>query len=270
VPASAPSGGPLVAPNADDIPHAYGALSEKAFFADHQRVAILRQRAQQTWLHGDGALFAQPKKMPRLLDRDVMGIYLDHLDIKGAGLEIGVRHGDFSMQVLSRWTGCSHYILVDPWEHYAGYKNDGANVNQNQMDTKYSFVKKHIVENPQFRGKVSMLRMFSHDAAKLIPDQSLSFVYIDGNHFYKYVKADLNDFWAKLAPGGMMAGHDWTFSKFDGGVPKAVKEFVAQKKIKLRLTDPMRPRDDITNNPKERLPPCCPSFYFFKPGGVRV
>jgi hypothetical protein len=245
-----------------------GAQSENDFFAGHSQVMLERQKQAQAWLAGGGALKAQNAAMaPRLRDRDLMGSFLDTLGIKGTGLEIGVRHGDFSKQVLSRWTGCSHYILVDPWEHYAGYKTDGANAAQSLQDTKYSFVRKNIVENPQFGGKVSMLRMFSHEASKRIPDNSLSFVYVDGNHYYEYVKNDLNDFWSKLAPGGVMAGHDFT-DAYDKGVKRAVNEFVAQKGVKLFITNVMTPRKDITNNPKETLPACCPSFYFFKPGGV--
>jgi hypothetical protein len=206
-----------------------------------------------------------PFKVKRLHDRDDMGQFLDSLGIKGAGLEIGVRDGDYASQMLTKWKGCTHYILVDPWEAIQdGSYKDGANVDAGHHDQKYSFVKKNVVENPKYCGKVSMLRMFSSKAAPLIPDNSLAFVYVDGNHWYDFVKNDIHDFWAKLAPGGMMAGHDFT-NHYEKGVKRAVIEFTKAHGLKLFVTDVQTVREDITGLAANAKPACCPTFYFFKP-----
>ena len=51
--------------------------------------------------------------------------------------------------------------------------------------------------------------MFSADAAKMVPDGSLDFVYIDGNHGYDAVLDDLMAWTPKVKEGGFIAGHDY-------------------------------------------------------------
>ena len=56
-----------------------------------------------------------------------------------------------------------------------------------------------------------------------IGDHSLNFVYIDADHEYPAVLADLIAWYPKVKPGAFIGGHD--FSYFHPGVPKAVIEF---------------------------------------------
>ena len=42
-----------------------------------------------------------------------------------------------------------------------------------------------------------------------IPDDSLDFVYIDGNHRYDYVMLDIILWSRKVRKGGMVSGHDY-------------------------------------------------------------
>lgn len=46
-------------------------------------------------------------------------------------------------------------------------------------------------------------------AAKLYEDNSLDFVFIDGDHRRENVLSDLNAWWPKVRPGGVLAGHDF-------------------------------------------------------------
>ncbi|KAH3766052.1 WD repeat domain 60 [Pelomyxa schiedti] len=55
----------------------------------------------------------------------------------------------------------------------------------------------------------TVLRLTSEQAAKLIPDDSLSFVYIDARHDYSSVLQDLSLWYPKLKRGGVLAGHDF-------------------------------------------------------------
>ena len=47
------------------------------------------------------------------------------------------------------------------------------------------------------------------DAVKDFDDESLDFVYIDGNHLYPAVKKDIDLWWPKVKAGGVMGGHDY-------------------------------------------------------------
>lgn len=60
----------------------------------------------------------------------------------------------------------------------------------------------------------------SVEAAREFADGSVHFVFIDGSHDGPSVKADLEAWRPKVAPGGWMAGHDWAYM----GVNWAVRE----------------------------------------------
>ena len=51
------------------------------------------------------------------------------------------------------------------------------------------------------------------DALKLFDDNSLDFVYIDGNHEFMSVSNDLFHWHKKVRVGGMIAGHDYRENK---------------------------------------------------------
>ena len=52
-------------------------------------------------------------------------------------------------------------------------------------------------------------RMSSLDGAKLYQDQSLNFVFIDADHSYQAVVADIQAWLPKVKRGGYIAGHDY-------------------------------------------------------------
>lgn len=65
-------------------------------------------------------------------------------------------------------------------------------------------------------------------------DNFFDFIFIDGNHEYEYVKSDLKNFYPKLKPSGIFAGHDYTE---DCGVPIAVNEFAQQNQKNIEIID---------------------------------
>lgn len=67
---------------------------------------------------------------------------------------------------------------------------------------------------------VAPIRKTSVEAANDFPDGSCRFVFIDADHSYEAVKADIQAWWPKVKPGGMFAGHDIA----ECGVRRAVEE----------------------------------------------
>ncbi|SDD85095.1 Methyltransferase domain-containing protein [Sphingomonas sp. YR710] len=53
------------------------------------------------------------------------------------------------------------------------------------------------------------MRMSSRDAAALIDNDSLDFVYIDANHSFSSTSEDLDLWFPKLKIGGIFSGHDY-------------------------------------------------------------
>lgn len=59
-----------------------------------------------------------------------------------------------------------------------------------------------------------------------IPQNSLDFVYIDGNHSYEACLQDLKNFFPRVKSGGLVAGHD--YGAAGTGVKKAVDEYIVK------------------------------------------
>lgn len=58
-------------------------------------------------------------------------------------------------------------------------------------------------------GRVRIIRAPSLDAAKLVEDGSLDFVFIDASHTYEDCKADIAAWTPKVRSGGFVSGHDY-------------------------------------------------------------
>jgi hypothetical protein len=127
-----------------------------------------------------------------------------------SGAEVGVQRGVHARKMLEQWPGCQSFALIDLWAHQPD-KNylDKANVQQNAQDQIYNEAKQRL---QKFRHKTRFYRMASTEAAKMIGNHSLDFIYIDARHDYCGVTEDIEAYWPKLRPGGLMAGHDFMFN----------------------------------------------------------
>ena len=71
-------------------------------------------------------------------------------------------------------------------------------------------------------GKFFVLKGNSVELSGKFADKSLDFVFIDANHTYEDVKADIRAYLPKIKDGGVIAGHDYCADW--PGVIQAVKE----------------------------------------------
>lgn len=141
--------------------------------------------------------------------------------------EIGVASGGFSRAILE---GCNprRLRMIDAWMHQdvAHLKPDSNNPEQAVQDERHAGVLKDFA--PEIAaGRVVVDRAYSHVAAERIADGSLDVVYIDADHSYDGVMRDLTCYAPKVAPGGLMMGHDYTLHpRVEFGVVRAVNDFV--------------------------------------------
>lgn len=197
-------------------------------------------------------------------DRGELPQFLNDLGLKGEGVEVGVRNGDFSKHILDYWHG-SKMHMVDPWEHQdeAIYK-DISNRDQGHQDMIYNNLVAYMKQKHPNRHQIH--RGYSVQKAKLFPDHSLDFVYLDARHDYDGVKEDLEAWWDKLRVGGVMAGHDFVP---DGlipaglfGVQKAVWEFTMRKN---RILQSISTKDkDGGRSEPQRVDGGWTTWYFIK------
>jgi hypothetical protein len=167
-------------------------------------------------------------------NRESIGRWLMENGLTGTVAEIGVMHGGFSKMVLADWNG-KEYLMVDIWERQPAeiYKERTEDV---PYDLKYQDCLKIAEQNPCVR----IIRKLSVDAAKDIPDGSLDWVFIDANHAYDAVKADLKAWWPKVRSGGLFSGHDFEDSTewpHWCEVKRAVTEWMKSKKLKFHVSE---------------------------------
>lgn len=115
------------------------------------------------------------------------------------GVEIGVENGFFSEE-LSR-VGLKVYS-VDPWIHCPNWRYQRT---QAEMEKIYERAKKRLGKYPNN----VIVRKYSMDAVNDFENESLDFVYIDGNHEFRYIAEDLYEWPKKVRKGGIISGHDY-------------------------------------------------------------
>lgn len=169
------------------------------------------------WYQRSGQI--APVRIPKLTRRRLVQHFGDHDLLKGA--EIGVDRGKFSEYMLTH-NPEMHLLLVDPWR----WKLRG--------ESRYEST---IRRMEPFGDRAVIVRKDSFDAVHDIRDESMDFVYIDGNHQFDYVMTDLIWWAKKVRYGGVVAAHDH-YRFRGGGVVPAVEVYTRQHGItKWFLTD---------------------------------
>lgn len=174
---------------------------------------------------------ARPPGNRRELQREQL---LALLPRGAACAEIGSWRGDFAAAILAHRRPRTLY-LIDPWEHrseqeYEGAWYGGNASGQADLDAVHDGVLARFAAEID-SGQIVVVRRRSLDAASAFGDASLDWVYIDGDHRYEAVKADLAAYYPKVKPGGYLAGDDYGYRSgwFEDGVTRAVDEFAPDR-----------------------------------------
>ena len=134
-------------------------------------------------------------------------------------IEIGVDKGDFSKIILDK-SNPKKLILIDPWIEMLDIQNQDINHAQ-----KYESVKKMFKND----SRVEIIKKSSGEAFTNIKNNSVDWIYIDGDHKYQSCLADLRNYSDKIKNDGYICGHDWVTKEKKGfGVNQAVEEFIKE------------------------------------------
>ena len=135
--------------------------------------------------------------------------------------EIGSYGGESTSFFVKK---ASKIFCVDPWQNYVEH-NEGGQVVLNDLGEAEAAFDRVVAANP---GIIIKMKGASLDMARHIADGSLDMAYVDANHEYEYVLADINAWLPKVKKGGIIAGHDYNYTDpVHGtrvGVEKAVRE----------------------------------------------
>lgn len=161
---------------------------------------------------------------------------LDRLRPGGEGCEIGVLEGDFSAEILKR-VRPRRLHLVDPWRSshdpelagalYAAGRLDMDAVHARLLDRFAAEIAAGVVH--PIRGTVA-------EAEAAIPDASLDFAYVDGDHREPAVLADLEFCRRKTRPGAVIALDDYHLGGWWGdAVHRAAHRFLGRHPEALEI-----------------------------------
>ena len=140
------------------------------------------------------------------------------------GAEIGVNKGQFSHHMLITIPELN-LLSIDSWPEI-GYRRDTKKHREFAIQTLSKYPKCKIIEQTSMR------------AACDVPENSLDFVYIDGDHSFDAVMCDLVEWSKRVRPGGIVSGHDYL--KKYRGLRRAVDVYADFHKCVLYFTEPQR------------------------------
>lgn len=119
--------------------------------------------------------------------------------------EVGVWKGDFAKEMLEACQAITRYYMIDPWAHLPDWKKP-FNVDAATFDSIYAAA----VEKTKFAtDKLVILRGRTNAMIDQIPDRSLDFAYIDGDHTLRGITIDLIRLLPKIKEGGIIGGDDF-------------------------------------------------------------
>ena len=139
------------------------------------------------------------------------------------GCEIGVQRGINALEMLEE-LDIRRLYLIDPY--LAGNPGDsriaGRLMTRSEVDTIHQEAGLRLF--PYVNKLVWIERKSADIPTWMIPNYSLHYVYMDGDHSYASVSHDLPVYYDRLQEDGLLAGHDFNH----GGVRNAVIDFLTK------------------------------------------
>lgn len=180
--------------------------------------------------------------MNSIRNRIELAKYFNQLRFE-VGAEVGVADGRYAEILCENIPGLRLWA-VDPWMPY-----DGNWRSKEYQDGAY---KKALERLDKYN--VVIMPQISMEACRTIEDDSLDFVFIDGDHHFDFIMEDIINWTRKVRKGGIVSGHDY-YPFSSGGVITAVDAYVKAHGIDLQIT----PRNE--DGHKDDRVPC---WWFVK------
>ncbi len=151
-------------------------------------------------------------------------IIRENIDNPSKGCEVGVLRGELSVELLNTFANLNLYMVDCYLPDKYRSSTDAKEIMRIAFQNTLSFENRRI-----------MLVGKSVQAAHLIQDGFLDFVYIDAAHDERSVTKDITVWYPKVRSGGLISGHDYSRHRAHKGVVKAVDKFTGKTDYKINV-----------------------------------
>ncbi|HKX46139.1 MAG TPA: class I SAM-dependent methyltransferase [Planctomycetota bacterium] len=150
-----------------------------------------------------------------------------------SAVEVGTHRAGFAAAFLERFRGTLR--CVDPYLPYPGdallwpasREPDGTRRREDDLDAARKALRR-FGARAEIRTLTSAVGAANCEAEGWFP----GFVYLDGDHREEAVLRDIDLWWPLVAPGGIMAGHDWEdCPEWQAGIRRAVRARLGEPEL---------------------------------------
>ena len=145
------------------------------------------------------------------------------------GVEVGVCTGESIAYLLESTNKIEHITGIDPYLEYRDWHDV---ISQDQMDEYKRVADDNLAPHA---ARYTLMHKSSFEVVDEFEDQSLDFVFIDGDHSYEGAKWDMIHWYPKVRNGGLFSGHDINLAV----VEKALREFISGYNIQVHNNNVM-------------------------------
>lgn len=143
------------------------------------------------------------------------------------GVEIGVCNGVTSELFAQQIPNIKKLFAVDNYPSFVDW--DGTRVTEERQAETMRRCKERLAKYPN----VEFVYKSSAEFSESVFDDSLDFIFIDGDHSYEATLKDIQLYWPKVKTGGVFAGHDINLTT----VTKAVEDYFKETEVKVTVVE---------------------------------
>lgn len=131
--------------------------------------------------------------------------------IKGVGVEVGTFEGYNATNII-KYCSFDKLSCIDPYLPYPDSIGGLGEFSKDAWDALHTKVLERLGD------KAELIRAKSVEVSRKFQDNSLDFVYLDGDHRPEEVRKDIAAWFPKVKIGGHIGGHDFSENEVQGGV----------------------------------------------------
>ena len=119
------------------------------------------------------------------------------------GVEVGVCLAHTTESFAKGIKNLKKLYAIDNYPTFVDW--DGSDWNQDRQNLMKKTAQEKLI---LYKNKVEFIHVSSEEFVKTIEDESLDFVFIDGDHSFDAVLKDFQNYYPKVKKGGIFGGHD--------------------------------------------------------------